>query len=177
MDHTDAYQILVVDIQKSFQPHIAQYSDVVATTQKLLHAAELLSHEVLLFEQYPKGLGHTDDLLTAFNICRFEKTTFSALNDPSSNSAVNLNTTTIKVIVGLEAHVCVYQTARDLLRLRQPVIVVADAIASRNPQHKTWAIEQLRYDGAVIMSLESVLFDMLKDAKHPHFKAISKLIR
>ncbi|KZN61151.1 hypothetical protein N473_22680 [Pseudoalteromonas luteoviolacea CPMOR-1] len=177
MDHTDAYQILVVDIQKSFQPHIVQYSDVVVTTEKLLHAAELLSYEALLFEQYPKGLGHTDDLLAGFNICRFEKTTFSALNDPSSKAAVNLHPTTTKVVVGIEAHVCVYQTVRDLLKLRQPVIVVADAIASRNPQHKTWAIEQLRHDGAVIMSLESVLFDMIKDAKHPHFKAISKLIR
>ncbi|AOT10541.1 isochorismatase family protein [Pseudoalteromonas luteoviolacea] len=177
MDHTATHQILAVDIQERFLPHITQYSEVVNNTEKLLTAAELLSLEILLFEQYPQGLGRTDERLIGFHIRRFEKTSFSALNDPLSKAAISLNPTTIKVVVGLEAHVCVYQTVQDLLRLKQPVIVVADAIASRNIQHKAWAIDQLRNDGAIIMSLEAVLFDILKDAKHPHFKAISKLIR
>ncbi|MDK1287857.1 isochorismatase family protein [Pseudoalteromonas umbrosa] len=177
MRHNSEYQILVVDIQTRFQPHIQLYSEVVNTTAKLLTAAELLSIPALIFEQYPKGLGYTDPALTQFQIECHEKTTFSALNDTLAKEAISLDPVVTKIVVGIEAHVCVYQTVRDLLRLQQPVIVVADAISSRNSQHKTWAIEQLRHDGAVIVSLESLLFDILKDAKHPQFKSVSKLIR
>ncbi|MCF6439640.1 isochorismatase family protein [Pseudoalteromonas luteoviolacea] len=177
MHHTSEYQILVVDIQTRFQPHIQIYPELVNTTAKLLTAAELLSIPALIFEQYPKGLGHTDPALTQFQIECHEKTTFSALNDASAKEAISLDPAVTKIVVGIEAHVCVYQTVRDLLTLQQPVIVVADAIGSRDTQHKTWAIEQLRHDGAVIMSLESLLFDIVKDAKHPQFKSVSKLIR
>ncbi|ESP94445.1 isochorismatase family protein [Pseudoalteromonas luteoviolacea] len=177
MSKQPAFQILVVDIQESFQPHIANYQHIVETAHKLLSAAELLAIPAVVFEQYPKGLGHTDSSLLQFNLDRYEKTTFSAVRGSEPNPTINMDPNVTKVVIGLESHVCVYQTVCDLLTLAQPVIVIADAVGSRNTQHKQWAIEQLRYQGAVIMSLETLLFDILKDAKHPQFKAVSKLIR
>ncbi|KZN48048.1 isochorismatase family protein [Pseudoalteromonas luteoviolacea] len=176
-ERTVQYQILVVDIQKNFQKHIDEYENVIEVTHKLLTAAQLLDIPTLVFEQYPKGLGHTDERLTSFPSNVIEKTTFSAFK--TSNLAVkdDCKPPSIKVIVGLETHICVYQTAQDLLKQGHTVYILADGVCSRNLQHKNWALEQLRYDGAKVICLEAFLFEALADAKHPQFKQVSKLIQ
>ncbi|MCF2856039.1 isochorismatase family protein [Pseudoalteromonas sp. SMS1] len=170
------YEILVVDIQQNFEPHITEYDATVKITQKLLSAAQTLDIPTIAFEQYPKGLGHTDSRLLAYSPPVVEKTTFSA-TPQNSDFANKIDHQSIKVLVGLEAHICVYHTATDLLNQGHRVYIIADGVCSRNPQHKAWALEQLRNDGAKVMSLETFLFEVLKDAKHAKFKQISKLIQ
>ncbi|KZN56977.1 hypothetical protein N474_10165 [Pseudoalteromonas luteoviolacea CPMOR-2] len=173
---THQYEILIVDIQQNFQPHIDEYESVIEVSQKLLSAARMLEIPILAFEQYPKGLGHTDSRLMAFSPPVIEKTAFSAMA-AAAQSAKSLSLKSIKVIVGLEAHICVYQTVQDLLKCGQQVYVLADGVCSRDRQHKMWALEQLRCDGAKVMCLETFLFEALKDATHPQFKQVSKLIQ
>ncbi|OCQ22044.1 hypothetical protein A7985_09585 [Pseudoalteromonas luteoviolacea] len=176
-EHPLNYQILVVDIQQNFQPHIEEYESVIKATHKLLTAAHILNIPTIMFEQYPKGLGHTDERLSSFASKVIEKTTFSACKANELNEVENFSNTSIKVIVGLETHICVYQTAQDLLKQGNTVYILADGVCSRKLQHKNWALDQLRSDGAKVICLETFLFEALRDAKHPQFKQVSKLIQ
>ena len=81
------------------------------------------------------------------------------------------------ILCGIESHVCVQQTALDLLREEYDVFLVCDAVSSQRPYDRTVAINRLREAGAVLTTTESIIFDLMRDAKHPNFKAISGLIK
>ena len=146
---------------------------VLRNTALLLEAATRLSVPVMLTEQYPKGLGPTVPDLAAKlppGATRIEKTAFSACGAlPLSRPQV--------VLAGMEAHVCVLQTALELAAAGREVFVVGDAVCSRTPANYANALDRLRASGVVLTNTESVVFEWLRDAAHEHFRALSKLIR
>lgn len=151
---------------------------VIKYTGILAQSAAMLDVPVLVTEQYPKGLGHTLPELAAHlnQAAVIEKTAFSCLAEPKFERHLTRDRAQI-VLVGMEAHICVLQTALDLLASGKQVFVVEDAVISRSPAHKMNAITRMREAGCVITNSESVLFEWLGKAEGDVFKSISKLIR
>lgn len=165
--------LAVVDIQERLAAVMPARDAVVRATSILIEAATMLGIPVVVSEQYPKGLGATVAEIVAklpAEATRVEKTRFSACGAlPLGRSQV--------VIAGMEAHVCVLQTALELVAAGHEVFVVADAVCSRTEANYRNALARLEAAGVVVTSTESVLFEWLRDASHEHFRAISKLIR
>lgn len=176
----DACQLVVIDMQtklSSAMPADAMAA-VIKQTDVILQAAQLLSLPTLFTEQYPQGLGHTlPELLTKITRAPvIEKTAFSACAEPKLNAKLSRDKSQV-VLLGMEAHICVLQTALDLLANHKQVFVVEDAIISRSPANKSNAIARMRDAGCIITNTESVLFECIGNAQHDAFKVIAKLIR
>ena len=172
--------LLIVDMQTRLLAAMPDGQGMLDNSAKLLAAAGLLNVPVLLTEQYPKGLGPTAEIiagaLSETSQC-FAKTAFSCYGSDGFKQALIASGRRQVVIVGLETHVCVLQTAFELFQQGFQVFVVEDAVCSRLEQHKTNALHRMRQIGISITCLESVLFEWLRDAKHADFKTISALVR
>jgi nicotinamidase-related amidase len=168
--------VLFIDLQERLVPAIDDGDVMTSRAGRLAEAAALLDVPVLATEQYPKGLGPTVTQLAAYPRATLAKTAFSAAEAPGFAGLIPAGTREI-VIAGCEAHVCVLQTALGLLGSRMRVILAADAIGSRDPADKTLAIERARQHGVEIASTEMVLFEWLRDASHPAFRAVQKLLK
>lgn len=178
----DKSVLLVIDVQTRLLASMptAAAQIMLDNSVKLLQAAKLLNIPTLLTEQYPKGLGPTAEsikLALADVAQRFEKTSFSCCGCDEFKQKLITSGRRQIVIVGQETHVCVLQTAMDLLRQGMQVFVVEDAVCSRQEAHKINALSRMQQAGIGIIAYESVLFEWLRDARHPHFKAISALVR
>ena len=172
--------LLLIDVQTRLAQVMSDHKSLLRNCEILLKAADTLSIPVTVTEQYPKGLGHTEpDLQNAFptNTHPIEKTCFSCYS--AENFALTLSNSGKQQIIlsGIESHVCVLQTALDLLDKNYQVYVVADAVDSRSKDNKHIALERMRQAGVIVTTTESVLFEWLKDAKHEHFKSVTALIR
>ncbi len=172
--------LLVIDIQERLVPAMAGGEDVVKQAGIMLEAAKVLNLPVIVTEQYPKGLGPTvselEKLLAPVEAKKIEKISYSAL---VPQLMVELYERDIQYVLvcGMETHVCVWQTVRDLIRDDFDVQVLADVVCSRRERDKAIALEGMRSMGAVITSSETALFDLLGEAGTPEFKAISQLIK
>ncbi|MDO9105897.1 MAG: isochorismatase family protein [Methylovulum sp.] len=174
--------LVVIDIQtklSAVMPENAAAS-MIAHTGILVEAAARLNIPVLLSEQYPKGLGATDTsivqkLSTGFQV--FDKTGFSCCAADGFSEAMERSRRKQIILVGQEAHVCVLQTALELLHLGYQVHIAEDAVCSRKAEHKFYALQRLQQQGATLTNHESVLFEWLRNSAHPEFKAISGLLR
>jgi nicotinamidase-related amidase len=165
--------LAIVDIQERLAAVMPSRDSVVRAIQTLLQAASLLEIPVFLSEQYVKGLGPTVPEIAAHlpaRAIRIEKTAFSAC------AALPLTRPQV-VLAGMEAHVCVLQTALEMAAAGREVFVVADAVCSRAEANRANALARLQSAGVIVTNVESVLFEWLRDAAHEHFRAISKLIR
>lgn len=173
-------QLVIIDTQTKLITAMPQ--DAVQASIKntgiLAQAASLLSVPTIITEQYPKGLGNTVPELLALlpNIKAVEKLTFSCVAEPKFSRQLTRDHSQI-VLAGMEAHICVLQTALDLLSAGKQVFVAEDAIISRNPANKANALTRLREAGCIISNTESIVFEWLGIAEGDAFKAISKLIR
>jgi nicotinamidase-related amidase len=176
----NASQLVVVDIQTRLSRVMPANSmqQVVRHTQILLQAAALLEQPIIVTEQYPQGLGQTLPELLPYLPAQpaIEKVSFSACGEPKFTQRLIRDKAQI-VLVGMEAHICILQTAMDLLAMGKQVFVVEDAIISRSPQHLANAIDRMRAAGCLITNTESAIFEPMQSAQHPSFKAISTLIR
>jgi nicotinamidase-related amidase len=175
--------LLVVDIQERLAPAMDKeaFARLVRGTDLLLHAAALLGAPTIATEQYPKGLGATIDALQAglerVRAERIAKTTFSALDAPEVSRWISRTAPRAVVVTGVEAHVCVFQTVRDLCARGYEVFVPYDAVASRREDDRKVALELMARAGAMITTCESVVFDWLQKAEGDAFKELSKKIR
>jgi nicotinamidase-related amidase len=177
-----ASQLLLVDLQtRLFAAMPAdERAAVIRASASLAQAAAALDLPVLFSEQYPKGLGPTEPGIAAQlpgHARRFEKTAFSCCAAPGFSPALKIAERRQIVLAGQETHVCVLQTAFDLLEAGYAVFVVEEGVCSRNPAHKRNALARMAHAGIVVTNLESVLFEWLADATHPQFKTLSGLIR
>lgn len=177
---TNRSQLVFVDIQTKLAPAM-HADDMTAVTKNCLilsQAAKLLSVPMLLTEQYPKALGNTIPELTEqlAGVQAIEKLEFACTVVPKFNSQLTQGRSQV-LLAGIEAHICILQTAFGLLQKSKQVFVIEDAIASRNPANKLNAIARMREAGCVITNTESVVFEWLGKAGSDEFKAISKLIR
>ncbi|RKZ66900.1 MAG: hydrolase [Gammaproteobacteria bacterium] len=145
----------------------------------LLQGASRLSIPVLATEQYPKGLGPTEpEIVELFpdDTLKFEKTCFSCTGAEQFLQKLEETGRKQVIIVGIEAHVCVLQTAIQLIAEGYQVFVVADCICSRHRENYEASLKRMSQAGVVICNAESVLFEWLRDAKHDNFKELSQLV-
>lgn len=174
--------LIVVDIQSKLSAAMDERDATQMTTNtcRLVEAAGLLNIPVLLTEQYPQGLGPTDSAITDLlseDTLIFDKTGFSCCAADGFTETIASTERKQIILVGQETHVCVLQTALELMDLGYQVYVAEDAVCSRKAEHKHYALQRMKQQGATITNHESVLFEWLRDAKHPEFKRISALIR
>jgi nicotinamidase-related amidase len=173
--------LIVVDIQERLASAMPeeQLGQVVRSSRILCEAARALGAPVFLTEQYPKGLGSTLPEVAAGlgGAQRFEKLTFSAWQADGFEAALRESGVRAAVVVGMEAHVCVFQTVRDLLRNGIEAHVPIDGVSSRRDDHRRAGLRLCEGAGALQTTTETVVFDWLERAGGEHFKALSKLIR
>jgi nicotinamidase-related amidase len=174
--------LVIVDLQERLAAAMppAVLAVVIRNVRILLQAAALLDIPALVTEQYPKGLGPTIPpvaKLLPSAAPRFEKTCFSCAAAAPFTDALERTGRPQVILAGMEAHVCVLQSALELQPLCAAVFVVEDACCSRNPAHHANAIDRLRAAGVSVTNTESLVFEWLRDARHEHFKAISALLR
>ena len=179
MMNADTSQLLLIDIQERLAPATLDGDRTVQQAGLLLEAAVLLGVPHTISEQYPRGLGPTVAAIRekADPGRIFDKVHFSCQADDRLARILAETGRPDTVLCGMEAHVCVLQTALDLERAGYRVHVAADAIASRTAQNRDLAIGRMREAGIAIVSTEMVLFEWLGTAGHPDFRAVSALIR
>lgn len=171
--------LLVVDIQERLVPAIHEADRVIARARTLLSAATTLDLPVVLSEQYPKGLGPTVPAIreAMAGVQPFEKVHFSCAAAPGFRELIAAFDRSQVVLAGIEAHVCVLQTALGLSQCGVTPFVVADATSSRDPWQADLAHARLRQAGLPLISTEMALFEWMHQAGTPAFKAISRLIK
>jgi nicotinamidase-related amidase len=167
--------VLLVDLQQRLMPAIHDNEVVVARAVRLAEAARLLDVPIFATEQYPAGLGPTVPALAAYPQKVMAKTAFSPVGDPDFSSLLPAGAGEV-VVAGCEAHVCVLQTVLGLVGAGRRVVVAADAVGSRDPADRAAAIDRARQHGAEIVTSEMVLFEWLRDARHPRFREVQKLL-
>jgi nicotinamidase-related amidase len=164
--------LVVVDVQEGFRVYDT-FEEVARACRILLDAARILELPRIVSEQYPKGLGHSAPELGLNGEPVIEKTVFSAVRA----DGFSVNGSDQVVVCGIETHVCVSQTAHDLLQRGVEVHVPADAVGSRHERDYRWGLERLDRAGAVVTTVESVLFELLGQAGTPEFKQVQALIK
>lgn len=171
--------LLVVDVQEKLMPAMAEPDQVVENCAVLMKAAARLTIPVVVSEQYPKGLGNTVPALAELAPpgSVMPKLHFSCAADPTIAAVLAAYERGQVLVVGVESHVCVLQTALDLKAAGTRCIVVADATSSRTARNKELALARLREAGVEIATTEMVLFEWLRQAGTPEFKELSRLIK
>ena len=179
LDPLDSF-LLVIDVQERLIPAIAgpDADDVVKNTQLLIQAAALFGVPIVASEQYPRGLGATvPSIASLLPSPPLDKLEFSAWRNAELRSSMEGLGRRSVVVTGVEAHVCVLQTALDLLAAGFTVHVAADAVGSRAPQNRTTALALLAQAGAVVTCAETVAFQWCGAAGSDAFKQLSRLVR
>ena len=172
--------LLLVDMQEKLQPLIHDDRRLRAKAAALADGARLLGVPVVVTEQYPKGLGHTvPELERAVKAAggAVEKTSFSCASDPDVRARIEALHPADVLVAGVEAHICVLQTALDLVERGYRVHVVQDAVGSRDPANKEAGLAKLARHGVEPSTVEMALFELMGDAKHPQFRAVQALIK
>ena len=174
--------LLLIDMQERLLPAMAEGDDVLGSCGILLKAAKALDVPVTVSEQYPKGLGHTIAPLTdeIGNEPVFEKLSFSCWRDDALKAHFirhHEQGRPLVIVAGIEAHVCVLQSAIDLVNAGFGVFAVADAMASRAPSTKALALDRMRDAGVQVINTEMAVFELLGRAGTAAFKSLSALIR
>ena len=169
--------LLVVDLQTRLLPAIDQAERVVARSGLLVRAARLLEVPVWVTEQVPAKLGPTVPALAELLPERCSKTTFHAGGATGLWEALAARQIRHLALVGIEAHICVAQTALELLARGLIVQVVVDAVGSRFATDREVALRRLERAGVILTTAEAVLFEWSEAADHPQFRAISALVK
>ena len=171
--------LVIIDAQEKLLPAMHDSEAVCAAIRQLAEAAILLDVPVLITEQYPKGLGSTVAVLAEVvaDAPRWSKMDFSGARCESFMDALEDLGRDQVVVCGLEAHICVLQTALDLAANGMQIHVPEDATASRDPMHRKNALRRMQQEGVVITNRESVLFEWLGVAGTDLFKRVSALVK
>ena len=172
-------QLLVIDLQEKLLPHISGHDAVTAQTIKILRAARELQLPTLVTEQYPQGLGRTPAavLEAAGEAPLLEKMAFSVWREDHCREHLKRIGRPRIMLAGIEAHVCVQQTALDLAEAGFLPFVLVDAVSSRRPSDRDVALERLRSAGVVITTTEAAIFEMLDRSGTELFKRILPIVR
>jgi nicotinamidase-related amidase len=171
--------LVIVDIQEKLAAAMKVKEKVVENCIHIIETAKILSIPLLLTEQYPRGLGPTlKDIRDALPLHEpFEKTSFDCCREIGFIEKVAAASKSTVLLTGMEAHICILQTALGLLKAGYRVHVIRDAVCSRAKEDFKASLELLRDAGAVITSTETVLFQLLERAGTEPFKIISKRIK
>jgi len=175
----DKAAIIVIDIQERLLPAIKNQEDIAKKAAMLIRGGRILATPILVTEQYPKGLGKTvleiQEALGDFQ--PIEKTSFSILGEPNFVEVLKELHCEDVIICGIESHVCVEQSALDLVNQGYRVYIMEDAVGSRSNIDKKYAGRRMVEAGCIGTTVEAALFEMVGDAKNPCFKEISNLVK
>ncbi|MFW5657366.1 MAG: isochorismatase family protein [Bacteroidota bacterium] len=170
---------VMVDVQEKLLPHMHNHEALLGKMVKLAKGLKMIEVPLLVTQQYTKGLGKTvdafTDVLGDFNYT--EKLTFSCYGEPSFLQTVKSHSREYIIIFGIESHVCVLQTALDLIEHGYIPVVVEDCVSSRNPKDIEIAMNRIRQEGGIVSGFESILFELIQTAEYEHFKTISKIVK
>ena len=171
--------LVVVDVQGKLARLMHDKEKLFKNICILIQAAKILDIPILWCQQCPDALGPTipeiEQLLTDDG--PMNKSAFSCCGDEQFNIRLNELARNQVILCGIETHVCIYQTAVDLLRKGFNVNVIFDAVSSRTPENKQIGIDRIAAEGANISCTEMALFEILKTAEHPQFKSVAKLVK
>ncbi|ELU04580.1 hypothetical protein CAPTEDRAFT_225831 [Capitella teleta] len=176
----DKTVFFMCDMQEKFKPSILYFDDILNVSCRLVDACKILQIPLIVTEQYPKGLGPTCKQLDIGHAVKIvPKTKFSMVLPEVEEELVKLCSGDVRhvVLFGIEAHVCIQQTVIDLLKKGIEVHVIADAVSSRSQMNRLFAFERFRQIGATVTTSEAILFQLIGDKDHPHFKAIQGIIK
>jgi nicotinamidase-related amidase len=171
--------LLIIDIQEKLSSVMKYEDKVIDNTLILLETSKLMNIPVIITEQYPKGIGPTVNQIKEkidSNVEIFEKTSFTGWTEEVILALEKAGKEKI-IITGMETHVCVFQTARDLIDNGYEVFVARDAVCSRTKENFLNALDLMKDMGVVITNTETIVFDLLKKSGTPEFKVLSKLIK
>ena len=173
-------QLVLVDVQDKLCGAMApeRLPSMLRACSILLQAARLLEVPVIYSEQYPQGLGATHTELTPWldPDQRIEKLSFSCCDSPTFCERLAPARDQV-ILAGMEAHICVLQTALALQAGGRQVFVAEDAVISRDPINRANALSRLRHAGVIVTNSESVVFEWLRVAQGDAFRQISRLVR
>jgi nicotinamidase-related amidase len=172
---SDRTTLVVVDVQEAFRKAIPDFDRIAKATATLIEGAETIGIPIVITEQYPKGLGETVPEVAGHlpdGVVPLEKVVFAA----SEAEGFDLEGRDQVLVCGVETHVCVNQTALDLLASGVEVQVAEDAVGSRFEQNKRVGLQKMERAGAVMTSVETALFELLGRAGTDEFKQVQKLI-
>jgi nicotinamidase-related amidase len=172
--------LVVIDVQEAFRSPIPDFAQIVGNISVAVRGCRILDVPVIVTEQYPKGLGRTAEeifLVLPDDYEPMEKTAFSSCGATAFVENLRRLETKQIVICGLETHVCVNQTAHDLLNEGFEVHLLTDCVSSRFEQDRSAGLAKMRSSGVVPSSTEMMLFELMRDAKHEKFKEIQRLIK
>ena len=171
--------LVLIDYQERLFPAMHEKETLLENVLKLVKGVNALGVPVLLTEQYPKGLGPTlpqiKELLP--DVTPLEKTCFDSLAEDNFSAALKASGRKQVLLAGIEAHICVYQTAMSLARSGYQVQVVGDCCSSRNPHNKKTALFKMGAAGISPTTVETALFELLKVGRGDVFKQISAIIK
>lgn len=170
---------LLIDIQERLFPAMFEKEKLFKNCQTLISGLNELKIRLLVTQQYSKGLGETlpeiKSLINNFNA--IEKRDFSCCDEPVFSETIKKSSAKNIIICGIESHVCVLQTAIDLKEMGLNPIVVMDCVSSRSKENIELTKERFRYEGIMMASVESILFELTRSSGTPEFRAISKLVK
>lgn len=170
---------LVIDIQERLVPAMTDKEELIRNNKILIAGLQELNVPLLVTQQYTKGLGETVEEIKSvihdFN--PIEKKDFSCCDETSVLEELKKLEAKNVIICGIESHVCVLQTAIDLKDAGYTPVVVMDCVSSRKLDNLDLAAERFRYEGILMTSYESILFELTRSSGAPEFKAISKLVK
>ena len=172
--------LVIIDMQEAFRSVIQDFADVASRIGKAAQGAQLLEVPVIVTEQYPRGLKHTaSEILQHLSpeAKAIEKICFSSCGVTEFRDQIASRHIKQALVCGIEAHICVTQTVLDLLAADIEVHLLVDCITSRKRESKDVALHRLTQAGAVLSNLEMSLFEMMRTADSPQFKAVQSLIK
>ena len=172
--------LVIVDVQEAFRSAIPDFALIASRISTAVRGFELLGVPIVVTEQYPKGLGRTaEEILFGLEkeVAIVEKSTFSSCGEPAFNEALEKENAGRIYLCGIETHICVTQTALDLIERGFDVHLLSDCVASRFDHDKEAGTRRLFAAGAVSSSVEMALFESMRDSKHPKFREVQELIK
>ncbi len=171
--------LVVVDVQGKLAQLMDGKESLFANIEVLIKAAKALEMPILWCQQNPRALGPTVPQLVKLlgGVEPVDKMSFSCCGDTGFIEKLNALKATDVILCGIEAHVCIYQTAMDLLDRDLDVHLIADAVSSRTAANRQIAVRRLTAEGANLSSTEMILFELLKTAEHPEFRELCRLIK
>lgn len=173
----ESSQFLLVDMQEKLFPYIVGNEIIAKKVITLMEGMKALEIPMMAAQQYPKGLGNTIEQLRPYFSTYHDKLTFSCCGNESLVKELHKQDSKNVIIAGIEAHICVLQTTIDLKALGFQPIVVVDAIGSRTKSDYEIALERMKFEGVILTTVESILFELCYQAGSDAFRAISKLVK
>lgn len=171
--------LVIIDVQEKLASVMNDIDPVINNVKILVLSFKIFDANIINCRQYPKALGPT--VVPVLEVLGdhqpVDKLTFSSFSEETFKAELEKTGCKKVVLCGIESHVCVYQTAVELVEAGYEVAVICDAITSRTPQSKDIAIKRMAQENIKLYTTEMLLFEMLQSSKHPDFKEISKLIK